>query len=119
MIHLYNDYYFKSDGSRNLVLLKKKIITGEGSKGTKAKAENIGKEKYEEEGYFYTLEGLLNGLATRLQIDLFEDPKIKDLETATKRMNKLMHDVAQAFNFTVYIDGEQKTVTAKQIRMEI
>lgn len=111
MIHLYEDYYVESDGSRNIILYKKGIVTGDSKKGVKAKAENIGKTKYDPVGYYATITGLIDGLSHRLMIDILADKKIKDLAQAVNRMNSII----DSLSFTIKVNGEDKEITAKMM----
>lgn len=111
MIHLYEDYYTESDGVRNIILYRKIVVAGDAKKGAKAKAENVGKTKYEPVGYYDTITGLIDGLSRKLMMNVLADPKIKDLKTAVDRVN----DIIDSLSFTLKVNGENKTITAKMI----
>jgi hypothetical protein len=54
-IKIDEDYKITSDGERNFILWHKRIITGENTKGREVKPENIGQERWIDEGYFRTI----------------------------------------------------------------
>ena len=111
MINLYGDYFVGSDGVRNIILYKKTVVTGEGKKGAKAKAENIGKPKYEPVGYYTTVQNMLEGLSQNLMFSVLADPKVKELKDAVDKVNAIV----ESLSFTLKVNGEEKPITAKMI----
>ena len=63
-IKIDNDYQIVSDDN-NFILQKKRIITGENTKGKQAKPENIGKEVWDDEGYYRTIRYLIEDYARK------------------------------------------------------
>lgn len=111
MIHLCDDYYMESDGVYNIVLYQKRIISANQRGGKQAKAENIGKEKYEAIGYYGTVESLLKGLCRKLTVRILADESIKDLQEASKKLLEAIESI----DFSVHVDGELKSITAKNL----
>ena len=114
MIHLYEDYYTESDGVNNIVLYKKGVVAEKPKKGSKAKAENVGKVRYEAIGYYPTITGLIDGLSRKVMIDILADRRIRDLKDAVDRLNS----VVDSLDFTIKVNGEEKRITAKLVAKE-
>lgn len=63
-IKIDNDYKIVSD-EHNFILQCKRIITGNNIKGKQAKPENIGKEIWDDDGYYRTIRQLLEDYARK------------------------------------------------------
>jgi len=83
VLHIIDDYYLGAD-AYNLLLYKKKLITGDGNKT--AKPENVGKEVYSAVGYYNSLAALSEGLSKRFLIDEINSDEVKDLRDLAKAM---------------------------------
>lgn len=63
-IKIDNEYQIVSDDN-NFILQKKRIITGENVKGKQVKPENIGKEVWDDKGYYRTIGQLVEDYARK------------------------------------------------------
>lgn len=110
MIHLQGDFYFDSDGARNLTLYKKGVVTGEGN-GKKASKENIGKARYEILGHYSTLERLVDGYIRRACLEAAADSSVKNLGALVERIDALVNSLSIQIGFHG-VDGQ---VTASRM----
>ena len=70
IINITKDLFIEIEDGYNFVLKKKRIITGENTRGKKAKAENIGKEKEVVLGYFPNLKSAVQSIVKQSLVDL-------------------------------------------------
>lgn len=112
MIHLYDDFYFDSDGKYNITLYKKKIVAGTAKGGKPVRPENIGKPFYEPVGYYGTLEQMLSGFARKVTFSIIQDERMKSLTDVTDKIQSVL----DGLHFTLEIEGAEKTITAKTIK---
>ena len=90
-IKIDNDYQIVGDDN-NFILQKKRIITGENTKGKQVKPENIGKEVWDDEGYYRTIRYLIEDYARKKTLksnaktfqELFGI--LRDIESAIKHI---------------------------------
>jgi hypothetical protein len=78
-IKIDQEYKIVSD-DRNFTLQKKRIITGENTKGRQVNPENIGKEVWEDEGYYRTIKQLIEDYA-----------RVKTLKSNAKTFQELFN----------------------------
>lgn len=79
------NYGIRSD-SRNFTVYEVKVITGEGNRGKKAKAENIGKEREVDLGHYY----LLNHALKRVLQEELRGEDIWELRQVLNRLDEAM-----------------------------
>jgi hypothetical protein len=78
-INIDNDYRIISD-DRNFILQCKRIITGENTRGREVNPENIGKEVWEDEGYYKRISHLIEDYC-----------RIKTLKSNAKTFDELLN----------------------------
>lgn len=79
-IEITKDLFIEIEDGYNFVLKKTRIVTGENTRGKKAKPENIGKEKEITLGYFPNLKSAVNSIVKQSLVDLDSDNMGKIVE---------------------------------------
>lgn len=68
MVHITENYYLDSDGTRNYMLMKRTLV-GEGKASKKTLQENVGREAFYTIGYYSNLGSLFRSLREKKLIE--------------------------------------------------
>ena len=88
MTHIYRDFYCDSDGIQ--ITLYKKRITKDDSR---AKEENIGKEKYVAVGYYTDLFNTIAAVIRQTQRDVLVNEESEELISAVNRCADMIKEI--------------------------
>ncbi|HEC72601.1 MAG: hypothetical protein ACTSW7_00585 [Candidatus Thorarchaeota archaeon] len=92
-IEITKKLFIEIEDGYNFVLKRKKIITGKSTRGRKAKAENIGKEREITLGHFPNLKSTIQSVVKQSLVDLDSD-NMKEIAGMIKSIERTIEHAA-------------------------
>lgn len=93
-IHIDDEYRVISDGTRNFILQKKRVITGENTKGKKPNKDRIGEITYDDVGYCSDLQYAFK-LYARQKILKSKVKSIQELNDLLEQIDKRIEEAVK------------------------